>query len=41
MELKDYIKQYRKEQGIWFRIYWFFKANYLCYKYRIQDLIRK
>ncbi len=34
---KEAIAKHRKEMGWKKRIYWYFRSNYLCYKYRYQD----
>lgn len=35
------IKAHRKPQPLKTRIWWFFMATYLCYKFRLQDYLRK
>lgn len=36
-QLKEFRAKHRKEMGWRKRIYWYFRSNYLCYKYRYQD----
>lgn len=36
-DLKAFRAKHRKEMGWRKRVYCFFRSNYLCYKYRLQD----
>lgn len=35
------IKKHKRDQGLKYRIYWFFMGKYLKYKFRLQDYLRK